>query len=278
MKSRKVLLGLFAGLAMCFVGTATAQNANYQNNNLVEIGPDNIGGRVTSLVVFGGGADASVTLYAGAATGGLYTRSDAEEDIWNYLPCYLNDEEITLPISCMTKLNENTLLVGTGESYYGKGNKVNKLAARGRGIFLFNTDDATFTRLNNTNPGNDLEADFANVNDIKVMTLQGITYVYVATPKGLFRWNITQVSDLNNAPTKVFSGNVSNIVLSKQFNRAFFAEGGHLYKISDVINSSTPVDITGSCSAFGANASYITLALAPPTSPTSMPWFPTPTA
>ena len=51
MKSRKVLLGLFAGLAMCFVGTATAQNANYQNNNLVEIGPDNIGGRVTSLVV-----------------------------------------------------------------------------------------------------------------------------------------------------------------------------------------------------------------------------------
>ena len=263
MKSRKVLLGLFAGLAMCFVGTATAQNANYQNNNLVEIGPDNIGGRVTSLVVFGGGADASVTLYAGAATGGLYTRSDAEEDIWNYLPCYLNDEEITLPISCMTKLNENTLLVGTGESYYGKGNKVNKLAARGRGIFLFNTDDATFTRLNNTNPGNDLEADFANVNDIKVMTLQGITYVYVATPKGLFRWNITQVSDLNNAPTKVFSGNVSNIVLSKQFNRAFFAEGGHLYKISDVINSSTPVDITGSCSAFGANASYITLALAP---------------
>ena len=85
----------------------------------------------------------------------------------------------------------------------------------------------------------------------------------VATPKGLFRWNITQVSDLNNAPTKVFSGNVSNIVLSKQFNRAFFAEGGHLYKISDVINSSTPVDITGSCSAFGANAAYIDLALAP---------------
>lgn len=263
MKSRKVLLGLFVGLAMCFVGTATAQKANYQNNNLVEIGPDNIGGRVTSLVVFGGGSDTPVTLYAGAATGGLYSRSDAEEDNWNYLPCYLDDVELTLPISSMVRLNDNTILIGTGESYYGKGNKVNKLAARGRGLFLFNTDDATFTRLTLTNPGNDLEADFANVNDMAVMTLQGTSYVYVATPKGLFRWAITQLSDLNSNPTKVFSGNVSNVVLSKQFNRAFFAEAGNLYKISDVINSSSPVNITGSCSAFGHNAGYISLALAP---------------
>ncbi len=263
MKSRKVLLGLFVGLAMCFVGTASAQKANYQNNNLVEIGPDNIGGRVTSLVVFGGASDTAVTLYAGAATGGLYTRSDAEEDIWNYVPCYVDDVELTLPISCMAKINDNTILIGTGESYYGKGNKVNKLAALGRGIFLFNTEEATFTRLAITNPGNDLEADFASVNDIEVMTLQGTTYIYVATPKGLFRWAATQLSDLESAPTQVFSGEVSNIVLSKQYNRAFFANGGNLYKISDVINASDPVDISGSCSAFGSNASYITLALAP---------------
>jgi hypothetical protein len=83
MKSRKVLLGLFAGLAMCFVGTATAQNANYQNNNLVEIGPDNIGGRVTSLVIFGGGSDNPATIYAGAATGGLFTRSDDQQAIYH---------------------------------------------------------------------------------------------------------------------------------------------------------------------------------------------------
>ncbi len=263
MKSRKVLLGLLVGLAVCFVGTATAQKANYQNNKLVEIGPDNIGGRVTSLVVFGGGVDTAVTLYAGAATGGLYTRSDEQDDIWKYLPCYVDGEELTLPVSCMVKVNESNILIGTGESYYAKGNKVSKFAARGRGIFLFNTVDTTFTRLSLTNPGNDLEADFASVNDIEVITLQGSTYVYVATPKGLFRWAVSGVDGLANAPVKVFDGNVSNVVLSKQYNRAFFAVGGRLYKISDVINSSDPVDITGSCSAFGGNANYITLALAP---------------
>ena len=263
MKSRKVLLGFFVGLAMCFVGTATAQKANYQNDKFVEIGPDNIGGRVTSLVIFGGGSDNPATIYAGAATGGLFTRSDDQQAIWSYVPCYLDNEEITLPISCMAKLNDNTILIGTGESYYAKGNKVNKFAARGRGIFLFNTDDASFTRLSNTDPGFDLEADFASVNDIDVMTLQGVTYVYVSTPKGLFRWELSQLSDLDNAPTKVMSGNISNVVLSKQFNRAFFAQGGNLYKISDVINASAPVNISGNCSGFGNGAAYITLALAP---------------
>ena len=263
MKSRKVLLGLFVGLTMCLAGTATAQNANYQNNKLVEIGPDNIGGRVTSLVVFGGSSDAATTLYAGAASGGLYTRSGVDQAIWEYLPCYVDGEELTLPISKMIKLNENTMLIATGESYYGKGNKVNKMAAMGRGIFLFNTEEKTFTRVANTNPGINMEADFASVNDMAMITLQGISYLYVATPKGLFRWNLSQVDDINNAPIRVFSGNVSNIVLSKQYNRAFFAEGGNLYKISDVINASAPVNITSSCSAFGHNAGYITLALAP---------------
>lgn len=263
MKRRKVLLGLFAGLAMCLVGTATAQKANYQNSALVEIGPDNIGGRVTSLVVFRGASDAGVTLYAGAATGGLYTRTDHEQDIWKYLPCYVDGEELTLPVSSMVKLNDSMLVVATGESYYGKGNKVEKLAALGRGIFLFNTHDASFSRIANTNPGVDLDADFASVNDMAQVTMQGVTYLYVATPKGLYRWEIAQMGDFDSAPVRVFEGNVSNIVLSKQYNRAFFAVGGSLYKVSDIINSSEPVNITGSCEAFGSGAAYITLALAP---------------
>ena len=102
MKSRKVLLGLFVGICVCIAGTATAQKANFQSNNLVEIGPDNIGGRVTSLVVQQQLDDYSV-LYAGAATGGLYTRTNKEEDIWNYVPCYMDGKEITLPISKLLK-------------------------------------------------------------------------------------------------------------------------------------------------------------------------------
>ena len=93
MKSRKVLLGLIVGVCVCLAGTATAQKANYQSNKLVEIGPDNIGGRVTSLVVAKHIDSYSSLLYAGAATGGLYTRLASPRDtIWEYVPCYNNDE------------------------------------------------------------------------------------------------------------------------------------------------------------------------------------------
>ena len=87
MKSRKVFFGLILGVCVCLAGGATAQNANYQSNKLVEIGPDNIGGRVTSLVIVNG-ADNQKTLYAGAASGGVYTRSavyysNNADDIWD---------------------------------------------------------------------------------------------------------------------------------------------------------------------------------------------------
>lgn len=268
MKSRKVLLGLIVGVCVCLAGTATAQKANYQSNKLIEIGPDNIGGRVTSMVVFNReGEDAQsqyADLYAGAATGGLYTRTDAESDIWNYVPCMVNGEELTLSISSMVKVNDNTILIGTGESYYGKGNKLNKMAGLGRGLFLFNTDTKEFTCLQQTVPGTDMEADFASVNDMDAITLQGTSYVYVATPKGLFLWKVRQESDWNNAPERIFDRTVRCVVASKQYNRAFFTSKGEVYKIGDVINGFDPVNITGSCSAFGNDkAGAIELALAP---------------
>ncbi len=264
MKSRKVLLGLIVGICVCLTGTATAQKANYQSNKLVEIGPDNIGGRVTSLVVASHPDQYSTLLYAGAATGGLYSRLVSNVDtVWEYVPCYVNGEELTLPISNLLKVNDSIIVVATGESYYGKGNKLNKMAALGRGIFLFNMNTQAFTLLERTNPGTDLDADFAAVNDMSMMVAQGVTYVFVATPKGLFRWTITQMSDWNAAPVRIFDDEVRSVVVSRQFNRAFFSSKGNLYKIGDVINNSAVVDITGSCTAFGANASAIDLALAP---------------
>lgn len=261
MKSRKVLLGLIVGVCVCFAGSLSAQNANYQSNKLVEIGPDNIGGRVTSVVNLV--EDDTLNIYAGAATGGLYTRNEYAKD-WTYVPCYLNGEEVTLPISNMVKLNENTIVIATGESYYSKGDKTKKLAALGQGLFLFNTADKTFSPINGTNPGTDFEADFAAVNDMAMMTAQGTTYFFVATPKGLFRWTLTQDADWNTAPVRVFDGTVRSVVVSKQFNRAFFSSKGNVYKIGDVINGYEPVDITSSCTAFGnTNAYAIDLAIAP---------------
>ena len=266
MKSRKVLLGLIVGFCVCFAGTTTAQKANFQSDKLVEIGPDNIGGRVTSFIAIHSSSvqDSSAVYYAGAASGGLYTRNGVNDnDIWNYVPCYIDGKEITLPISCMARVSDSIILIGTGESYYTKATNLNKMAALGRGLFLFNTKDASFSRLNQTNPGYDLDANFASVNNIACMTAQGVHYIYIATPKGLFRWVIGQNSDWSKTPQRVFEGDIRSVVVSKQFNRAFFSCEGGLYKISDVINGSAPVNITGSNAAFGASAKYIDLALAP---------------
>lgn len=272
MKSRKVFFGLILGVCVCLAGSVTAQNANYQSNKLVEIGPDNIGGRVTSLVLVNG-ADNQKTLYAGAASGGVYTRLSVNDglrsavDMWEYVPCYVNDEELTLPVSAMLSLSDDLIVVGTGEGYYEKGNKVKKMAALGRGIFLFNPGTKVFTRIESTNPGTDLGADFAAVNRIAAVTMQGTTYVYVATNQGLFRWAMPEasVSDVSawGTPVKVFEGKVRSLVLSKQFNRAFFTSAGNVYKISDMINGSEPVNISGTSTAFGQNTLAVDLALAP---------------
>ncbi|MBR4774151.1 MAG: hypothetical protein IK010_06960, partial [Bacteroidales bacterium] len=61
MKIYKVLLGLFAGVLALNGGVANAQ--------FYEIGPANIGGQVSSLVLDNQDANRS-TLYAGATSGG----------------------------------------------------------------------------------------------------------------------------------------------------------------------------------------------------------------
>lgn len=255
MKSRNVLLGLFVGICVCFAAPVSAQKANYQSDKLVEIGPDNIGGRTTSLVIMGPFSAA----YAGAASGGLYS---FDGETWDYVPCYLNGKEVTLPISSMVKVDDATILIGTGESQYPKANRVKRFAPRGRGLFLFNTNTKEFTPLTFSTPQAG-EGDFACVNEMDIFTDHGTSYIYVATPSGLFRWAITSTADLMNAPTKVFDGKVNDVKLSSEFNRAFFTSGGSLYKISDVIGNSNPVDITSSCSAFGKNAGRIFLGIAP---------------
>lgn len=262
MKSRKVLLGLIVGFAMCLAGTATAQKANFQSNKLVEIGPDNIGGRVTSLVVVRSSESNNSTLYAGAANGGLYTRSDVMSDSWRYLPCFVNGSEVTLPISSLVKVNDSILLVSTGEGV-SVGKMGRTFSHRGHGLFLFNLNTEEFSQVSNTVPAANND-DFWAVNDAKAITMQGVTYLFVATSNGLYRWNLNTVNDINSRPTRVFEGAVSSVVLSHQFNRAFFTSANRVFKISDIINAAEPVEITSSCEGFLApNVSKVLLALAP---------------
>lgn len=267
MKIRKVLFGLITGILVSFGGSLAAQKANYNSANFVEIGPDNVGGRVTSLVVMNHPTNTTSTIYAGAASGGLYQRSNLLSDAWEYIPCYTDvDEkiELTLPISCMTKFNDSLILIGTGEYDYRVGMKTAQMAARGRGLYVFNVNSEKFTLVPGTNPDMNIDHDFAAINSIQFMADHGNNYFFIATGKGLFRAAITELGQLNGSNfEQVFEGPVRSLVVSNTTNRAFFTSEGHLYKIGDVINNDEPTDISGSCSAFGDNASTIDLAMAP---------------
>lgn len=224
MKSRKVLLGLFVGLLACGTSFATAQTkANYQNN-LVEIGPDNIGGRVRSIV-----ADHSdpsgLTLFAGAVAGGLYMR-DAEHPTWNYVPYYEDGVEVTLPISCMVQHpQERTLIIATGESYYQNGFNFEAFAPKGRGMFLFNPNTNAFTKLN---------VEFEDVNRLACTFVNNTLYLFIGTDHGLYRLVVAQESDWSTAPTLVFEGKIDDIELLEGFSAALFSSEGRLYRIGNI--------------------------------------------
>ena len=262
MKSKKVLLGLFVGLLACTTGTITAQTkANFQNDRLVEIGPNNIGGRVRAIIVDQRDTN-NETLYAGGVAGGLYTKNINDPE-WNYIPYFqANGTELTLPISNMVQLPDNTILIATGESKYQKGYNFSPLAPLGRGIFRFNPEDQTFQVISNTVPTTPAD-NFAAVNKIVCMPNGNAVIVYVATPTGLYRWNIASEADWNTAPAVIYNGVVDDIELNQPRNLAFFTSGNKLFKIGNVTGNSNPVNISGTNPAFAAPNTRIELALAP---------------
>ena len=135
MKSKKVLIGLIVAAFVGGFNYVSAQpKANYQNN-LIEIGPDNISGRVRSIVV--DKADPSnTTIYAGGVAGGLYKKTG--DDNWEFVPCVINGKQVTLPISYMIQLPDNSLLIATGEGFeQHHGITSDRMSPKGRGLYRF---------------------------------------------------------------------------------------------------------------------------------------------
>lgn len=264
MKSKKVFLGLILAAFVGSAGFATAQiKANY-HNNLIEIGPDNIGGRVRALAFDNSKAfDTVDVLYAGGVAGGLYKR--LSNGSWDYVPCYLNGKEVTLPISFMVQTpNDNNIIIATGEGL-SVGEHANKamIIPQGRGLYRFNpaaAQDAMFTLIPNTDPAT--HADWTYINKMAYLYRDNSLYFYVATNGGLFRWKINSASDWNSAPEKVFSGAVQDVEIVSNDNMAFFTSGSRLYKIGNVTAQGTYADISATNSAFGGTATRIELAAA----------------
>lgn len=279
MKRNKVLLGLYVGLLTLAGGVANAQTDKFY-----EIGPDNIGGQVSCLVLDRQDTSRN-TLYAGATTGGLFLKSADEailrklydnlgtaearaqalsaiHDAWHKVPYLKDGREIALPINCMVQAPNNEIFIGTGNSDYAYGSTLDKLSRKGMGLFRYTPETNSF----NVIPGTVPTASDTNFNVINA--LEGYYdgeayYLYAATNAGLFRWIMYNDNGSWTIPaaTRVFTEKVENIVISRPNKVAFFNCGNQLYRIGDVTAATlNPINISASNPAFGG--SNVTMKLA----------------
>lgn len=286
MKSNKVLLGLFVGLMALAGGALNAQNAtkDAETPRLYEIGPDNIGGAVSSLVADRQDAN-NTTLYAGAIGGGLFVRSSnttilnnlyqalglnlalaSDTTIWHHVPYVVDGKELALPISCMIQgaeeAQDNNIYIGTGSDEFSLGTTYYSAMSRQCvGLFRFNpnaTDASSmFTEMPTT-------ADFLAVmaiNDIDLIYRNGVTYLFAATDKGLYRWKIEGATI---TPEKICGGDVRDLQIIRTRKTGYFTVGNQVWKIADLTRDNiNPVDISATNIAFGGGATNVLLAVAP---------------
>lgn len=255
MKRKTLLFGLIVAAFVGGASFASAQQtkANYQNN-LIEIGPDNVAGRVRAIVV----DDADplhTTLYAGGVSGGLFKKTGNEP--WQYMP-YVNsnNQQITLPISCMVQLPNNDILIGTGEGYVNfHGSNYDRMSPKGRGLFVFNRENGTFTPLTATDPI--AHPEWTYVNRIAIHSRGGANYfIYVATTEGLYRWTVNSSNpDWTAAPKLIQAGNFQDVIVISSDNIAYATAPGKIVRIGNAsAENPTVVDITSSNLSFESSS------------------------
>lgn len=249
MKSKKVLIGLIVAAFFGGAHVASAQpKANY-HNDLIEIGPDNVGGRVRAIIV--DEADPTHnTLYAGGVAGGLYKKMG--QGYWQYMPCHMNGYELTLPISDMVQLHDNSLLIATGEGFIGNhGVNNDVMSPKGHGIFHFDPSDESYQLLSKTNPS--VYPEWSYINRLATIERNGFLYIYAATNEGLYRWKLNSADpDWTAEPSLVVSGMIHDVVIISADNIAYVSGPGKLYRIGNVVEESAAIDVTASNSAFAS--------------------------
>ncbi len=247
MKSKELLLGLFAGLLLCFSPVANAQ--------LQEIGPNNIGGRVSCVLVDG------ETVYAGTALGGIFKKSlNNSLQAWQTVPCTLADgSNLTLPVTSMVRHSNGSIFVGTGESGYLVGIDTADMASRGRGIWKF--QNGAFTQL--VDPAAAGNSDFYFVNELSLYESENgsIHRQFAATENGLY----TTTDDWATY-TKVFDAAIRDIEVVPTRKMLYFTIPGAIYRISNVEDASSvaaPVCITTNEPLFSNAGGNVKIAVSP---------------
>jgi len=243
MKSKGLLLGLFAGLVLCFSSEANAQ--------LKEIGPNNIGGRVSCLLADG------ENLYVGSALGGIFVKNISNAfDAWQLVPCTLADgSKLTLPVTSMVKRENGSIYIGTGERGYLVGVDTGAMAARGRGIWKMQNN--AFTQLIDPNTNND----FYFINELALYENGSVHRQFAATENGLY----TTTDDWATC-TKIFDGMVRDIEVVATRKMVYFTVPGAIYRISNVEDEASvasPICITTNEPLFSNAGGNIKIAVAP---------------
>ena len=270
MKRTKVLLGLTFGLSILLSSVSFAQVNT--GSKLVEIGPDNIGGRVTSLVV--DQTDATHhTVYAGAATGGLFVRSNdvnkaPYSNMWNFVPCVIDGQQVVLPISHMVQGPDNMIYIATGRAVPGDklGDKFEKnLAAMGQGLIRFNPNTGEFARIPNTMPS-DNNSSWTSIYRVGYTYKDNVMHFFAATNKGLYRWDIASESDWNNEPICYNPESpITDLLTISEYNMVYFATYNYVYKIGNVSSNSPVNEITSNIP--NASSSYMARCAYAPSDP-----------
>ncbi|MBQ9416981.1 MAG: T9SS type A sorting domain-containing protein [Bacteroidales bacterium] len=279
MKRSEVLPGLFAGIMTLIGGVVNAQ----ADPNFVELGPVNVGGHVTSLVVDSHDGSNS-TVFAGAATGGVYVMSGERSvleplyarqgkdlsladnsDIWHYVPRLgATGLDTVLPVSCMVQTPDNSIIIGTGSDEKPVGSTFKPMSVMGRGIYILDPSTFEYTLLSGTVPSS-LEDDFAAVRRLDYIKRDDSTYLFAVTKGGIYRWVKADSKGWNEAVrAKVFThDSVDQFVMARQIKVAYFSVGSHLYKIGDATAAQLScIDISSSLAALNSGVA-IKMAVAP---------------
>ena len=267
MKVNKLFIGMF--VCIFAAGTIVATSGNFSiskkafnksddkenvakaaksaDTNIVEMGPDNVAGRVRGLIIDNQDTT-NQTLYAGGVAGGLFKTTDGGQH-WQRVPMHLaNGTEVSLPISCMVQTSDGVIYIGTGEGFLTSGINNNIAAPVGRGLYRF-VDENNYTLVPATAPASDTitdnTGDWAYINRLATAEYNNVLYFYAATNTGLFRWKIQSAADWNNAPTKIFTGAVYDLDVSYNNTMLYFTTKNTIYKIGNIVSDTqNPIEIS----------------------------------
>lgn len=232
------------------------QHRSPVSTNMVELGPDNVGGRTRALLIDRSNPN---RMYAGGVAGGLWVSNDAGAN-WTQHTQHSSLENINVSAICQAANGD--IYFGTGEGhydFYGTGSG----GLTGGGVWKSTDGGTTFTRLSATIPlanissgnwvaVNKLDADPTNPNRVYAATGRGL----LATDDGGQTWFNPVL--FNNIPQIGFCSDVDVAT-----NGLVVAAVGDKPWISPNGNTNTFTNMGLSSSGFPQGKDRVEFAIAP---------------